>query len=240
MSKAIGNEVKYGEQIQLRHQKSGKYVCVNTTQTATTERENLVVVLDSAGSALSWLTVMPRLKIDQEGDVVRNASDVYFKVHERTNEYLHCSEKTIVDTNDKEKEVNCSLEKTAWKLLIFDHASVEEEHDLRCNDIVFLMDPEAKGYLRLPAPVSNTGETDFMSGGKGRRQSVHAVQEGAKVAKQSRDAFMEPFFDPRAVDSNCMWLVEKKIPTQGGKLVYEEEQVRKHCDVNLSFTPTRF
>ncbi|GMI18313.1 hypothetical protein TrLO_g8656, partial [Triparma laevis f. longispina] len=227
MSKAIGNEVKYGEQIQLRHQKSGKYVCVNTTQTATTERENLVVVLDSAGSALSWLTVMPRLKIDQEGDIVRNASDVYFKVHERTNEYLHCSEKTIVDTDDKEKEVNCSLEKTAWKLLIFDHASVEEEHNLRCNDIVFLMDPEAKGYLRLPAPVSNTGETDFMSGGKGRRQSVHAVQEGAKVAKQSRDAFMEPFFDPRAVDSNCMWLVEKKIPTQGGKLVYEEEQEYK-------------
>ena len=106
MSKNIGESVRYGDQIQLKHVKSNKYISVTTTQTAETERENLVVVLNTAGSALSWLTVMPRLKIDQEGDVVRNASDVYFKVAERNNEFLHCSERTIVDTEDMLKEVS--------------------------------------------------------------------------------------------------------------------------------------
>ena len=55
-----------------------------------------------------------------------------------------------------------------------------------------------------------------------------------KVEKQPRDAFMEPFFDPAQVDSNCMWLVEKKTPTQGGKLMYEEEQYRfRHLNSHM-------
>ncbi|GMH52463.1 hypothetical protein TrRE_jg12234, partial [Triparma retinervis] len=238
MEKSIGKEVRYGDQIQLRHVKSTKYITVTTTQTAETERENLVVMLNEAGSNLSWLTVMPRLKIDQEGDIVRNASDVYFKVSERNNEFLHCSEKTIENSDNKHKEVNCSLEKTPWKLIIFDHASADDETDIRCNDVVFLMDPEAKAYLRFPAPVSNTGETDFFSAGK-RRQSVHdAHKSGDETvstgSSRPRDAFMEPFFDISEVDSNCMWLVEKKNPTHGGKLMYDDEQYRfRHVNSRL-------
>ena len=76
MEKSIGKEVRYGDQIQLRHVKSTKYITITTTQTAETERENLVVMLNESGSSLSWLTVMPRLKIDQEGDIVRTATDV--------------------------------------------------------------------------------------------------------------------------------------------------------------------
>ena len=87
------------------------------------------------------------------------------------------------------------------------------------------MDPEAKAYLRLPAPISNTGETDFFAAGK-RRQSVHDSSKGGVTRKATRDAFMEPFFDMSEVDSNCMWLVEKKVATHGGKLVYDDEQYR--------------
>ena len=157
MMKSIGNEVRYGDQIQLRHVKSSKYITVTTTQTAETERENLVVMLNEAGSSLSWLTVMPRLKIDQEGDVVRNASDIYFKVSERNNEFLHCSEKTIADL-DGYKEVNCSLEKTAWKVIVFDHASPADEPDLRCNNIIFLMDPEAKVREKKKGRLNNSNK----------------------------------------------------------------------------------
>ena len=54
------------------------------------------------------------------------------------------------------------------------------------------MDPEAKAYLRFPAPVSNTGETDFFSAGK-RRQSVHDAHKSGDETDSSRprDAFME-------------------------------------------------
>ena len=45
---------------------------------------------------------------------------------------------------------------------------------------------------------------------------------------------MEPFFDVSDVDSNCMWLVEKKMQTQGGKLLYGEEQYRfRHLNSHM-------
>ena len=103
MQNRIGSEVKYGDIIQLKHLKSRKYVTVTTTETAIVERENLVVKLDAAGSALSWFTVMPRFKIDQEGDVIQNSSDVYFKATERSNEYLHCSEREGEHLGDGKK-----------------------------------------------------------------------------------------------------------------------------------------
>jgi len=42
MSDSVGNQVKYGDSVQLKHIKSGKYITITTTKTAETERENLV------------------------------------------------------------------------------------------------------------------------------------------------------------------------------------------------------
>jgi hypothetical protein len=66
-SKSIGNVIKYGDVVQLKHKKSGKFITVTTTKTAEFERENLVVLLQEGGEALSWMTILPKLKIDQEG-----------------------------------------------------------------------------------------------------------------------------------------------------------------------------
>ena len=82
---------------------------------------------------------------------------VFGKHSERNNEFLHCSEKTIADL-DGYKEVNCSLEKTAWKVIVFDHASPADEPDLRCNNIIFLMDPEAKVREKKKGRLNNSNK----------------------------------------------------------------------------------
>ena len=53
------------------------------------ERENMMVNLNTNGNIYSWLQVCPRYKIDREGDKIRNKSEVYLKVSERSNEYIH-------------------------------------------------------------------------------------------------------------------------------------------------------
>jgi len=53
------------------------------------ERENMMVTLNTNGNIYSWLQVCPRYKIDREGDKIRNKSEVYLKVSERSNEYIH-------------------------------------------------------------------------------------------------------------------------------------------------------
>jgi len=191
-------------------------------------------MLCESGSQLSWLTILPKLKIDQEGDVVRNAADVYFKVSDRSNEYLHCSSKTVEDTDDKLKEINCSLERSAWHLMMYDtFPSAADEVMLRCNDIVYLTDPEAHAYLRLAAPVSFTGETDY-EGGTLKRRASTLGEEAPPPGAGARDAYLEPFFSTNDVDSNCMWLVEQKVPTQGGKLQYGEVQYRfRHLNSHM-------
>ncbi len=65
MREKTGNLVVYGDVIQLKHVKSGKYLSVCEARTSMTECENLVVELVATGSSLSWLTVQPRFKIDK-------------------------------------------------------------------------------------------------------------------------------------------------------------------------------
>ena len=74
--------------IQLFHVKSEKYLTVSGSL-AKDERENMMVTLNTNGNIYSWLQVCPRYKIDREGDKIRNKSEVYLKVSERSNEYIH-------------------------------------------------------------------------------------------------------------------------------------------------------
>ena len=48
-----GNEVFFGQQVQLLHRKSGKYLTVNPTSVAESERENLRVFLADGGNDVS-------------------------------------------------------------------------------------------------------------------------------------------------------------------------------------------
>lgn len=53
-----------------------------------------MISLDVNGSAFSWIQITPRFKIDKEGDRVLNYAELYLKVAERSNEFLHTADRS--------------------------------------------------------------------------------------------------------------------------------------------------
>ena len=93
MKQQSGRPVLFGDTIQLYHVKSKKYLTVLPKKLAADERENLKVVLTSGGNPYSWINVVPRFKIDREGDNINSGVELFLKATLRQNEYIHASEK---------------------------------------------------------------------------------------------------------------------------------------------------
>eukprot|EP01034_Spumella_vulgaris_P036426 gene36426-44929_t len=93
MKNKTGNVVCFGDTIQLLHLKSKKYVTVRPNDLARDERENMKVTLSTDGSVYSWIKIMPKFKINREGEPVTNNVEVLLKVSERSAEYIHCADR---------------------------------------------------------------------------------------------------------------------------------------------------
>ncbi|KAK3280858.1 hypothetical protein CYMTET_11329 [Cymbomonas tetramitiformis] len=201
-----GAKIFYGDNVQLLHVNSGKYITVNSTQVAENERENLRVYLDPDGSQFSSLRVEPRYKIDRIGNPVLSDSQVFLRVAARVNEYLRVSDR---DVAAKEREVNCSLERTPYKLCLYDDVSQTTEETaqvLSAGDIIYLQDPESDSQLRLLQDI----EGERLVGG-----DIHA--------HEARDAYLDPNVEKGKINSNALFFVEKEDSSAGGKMVWREE-----------------
>jgi hypothetical protein len=139
--------------LQLLHVKSGKFLTIIPDQLARDERENIRISLSAQGNSYSWLQILPRYKIDREGDRILSNTEVLFKVADRPNEFLHCSEKD--PPNEHSREVNCSLETSSWKLALYQNVkhSVESLQLLCCSQLVIIHDPESHSNVTLCSPV---------------------------------------------------------------------------------------
>ena len=132
----------------LFHVKSRKYLQVLTGKLAKVERENTRVALDVNGSTLSWVQICPRFRIDKEGDRILTNTEVYLKVPERANEYIHSADRD--EAIDHDREVNCSLEMTSWRLSIYQSSSDSvKRKNLFASQLVYISDPETGSCLTI-------------------------------------------------------------------------------------------
>lgn len=159
MKQKMGTIIKFGETIQLLHVKSGKYVTVKSTELARDERENMAVCLRAEGSMDCWLQIMPRFKINKEGDMITGNTEILLKVSERSGEFLHCADKKPPPR--RIREVNSSGDSaTPWRISIFtsvreilfrqSEESVKEAKEkdiLVAGEIVYIRDPETNSML---------------------------------------------------------------------------------------------
>eukprot|EP00600_Ochromonadales_sp_CCMP1393_P007371 CAMPEP_0174957928 /NCGR_PEP_ID=MMETSP0004_2-20121128/2340_1 /TAXON_ID=420556 /ORGANISM="Ochromonas sp., Strain CCMP1393" /LENGTH=327 /DNA_ID=CAMNT_0016206083 /DNA_START=25 /DNA_END=1005 /DNA_ORIENTATION=- len=150
MKSKTGNLLSFGDTIQLLHVKSGKFLTVRPNDLARDERENMKVTLNSDGSVMSWFKVMPRYKINREGEVINNNTEILLKVSERSNEFLHCADRP--PPRGKHHEVNSSMESpTPWRMSIFQHSDELQESTLLLHgQQVYIRDPESQCLL---API---------------------------------------------------------------------------------------
>ena len=151
MQHKMGNHVVFGEVIQLKHVKSKKYLTVKDKVLARDERENTAVHLSTEGNMCSWMQLLPRYKIDREGDRIPNNTEMVIRVAEHTLEHIHCADR--LPSPNRKREVNASMEGiTPWRVNIFQSTqgfSSLDPASLMCGQMVYFKDPEHNLCLTL-------------------------------------------------------------------------------------------
>ena len=183
---------------QLLHVKSSKFITVIPDKLASHERENMVVTLSDRGSVFSWLQVLPRYKIDREGDRILSGTEVILRVCERPNEFIHCSDRQ--PRPGLQREVNCSLEQSAWKVSSFQ--TVKEASDtslLLTAQLVAIHDPETRSNIQVVLDPD---------------------------AGDHRVAIQPAVGAPGDFDSTSLWVIESKNLIDGGTIQWKSDHIR--------------
>ena len=155
MKHRIGNNVLFGDTVQLLHVKSRKYLTVLPGTLARDERENMSVSLSPEGNLNSWMQLLPRYKIDKEGDRISNNTEVVMRVAERASEHIHCSDRS--PTGIRMREVNASMESgSPWRVNIYQSSQFGLDAEvLRVGQLVYIRDPENASNLQtFESPVA--------------------------------------------------------------------------------------
>ncbi len=188
MKSKLRNIVCFGDTIQLLHVKSNKFLTVRPSDLARDERENMKVSLSYDGSILSWIKIMPRFKINREGEHVSNLTEVLLKVSERSNEYLHCADRP--PPRGKFREVNSSLElPTGWRVSVFQ--KVDELSDtslLLTGQLITIKDPESHCML---APLYNSLNLDRPRSSDMPLNNTHSIDEFVPDSSPTIGSFKE-------------------------------------------------
>eukprot|EP01038_Epipyxis_sp_PR26KG_P008072 gene8072-10935_t len=218
MKKKLGQLVLFGDIIQLFHVKSRKYLQAKPDELAKDERDNIRVKLDASGSSLSWLQVCPRFKIDRDGDRILNNAELYLKVAERTNEFIHTADRDPLP--GRFREVNCALESTSWRLSIFQRGNnLADKSLLLASQLVYIIDPETQSALTIAQRELES--VDDSSPDEGEQNSEYIHEYGDIVIDQSLDH----------INSNFLWIIETNSVFYGGPIKWKAEQVRlKHLN----------
>ena len=149
MKHKIGNNVLFGDIVQLLHVKSRKYLTVKPGTLARDERENMCVHLSSEGNVFSWIQLLPRYKIDREGDRISNNTELVMHVSERPSENIHCADRA--PGGRRLREVNASMESgSPWRLNIFQSSKNGIDPALlNAGQLVYIRDPEFFANLQV-------------------------------------------------------------------------------------------
>lgn len=208
MALKIGKPVAFGDLIQLRHIKSKKFMTVSTSTLAKHERENMRVSLQARGDSSSSMMFMPRYKYDREGQFITNNTDVFLRVHERPGEYIHAAKKTLSGHQDQRREINCSLETSAWSMCIYQQAREFHNSTIMAGQLVCLQDPDSTSYLSLRDQIPAVTE----------ECAVHIMPTLGSLLTSGSSL-------DRQVGTYSLWLIEKSPVTSGGPISIGSDRV---------------
>jgi len=147
---AIGKTVSFGDTIQLRHYKSGRYLTVSQAAAKLSNACIRVKLLDG-GTEGSWFKVMPRFKMRSEGESVY-IGDQLILASRKFDMYLH------VSSSGDALDLDCSSTWGAWRTIPY--APFVRPADaigyLRAGDIVRFYHREAEGVITCEFVLSDT------------------------------------------------------------------------------------
>ena len=203
MTLKYGKPVLFGDAIQLRHLKSKQFLTVSKYDLAKQERENMKVTLIDTGNILSGLVFSSRFKSDKEGIPIYEDSEIFLGVHDRPGEYIHVAKRHI---ESKREEVNCSLESTAFQLVLYNKGQIGDSgkdmmgKSIVAGQLVTLIEPDTMSCLAID-------KTD---------------KDEIKVALSS---FNSESSIEETVGTNKLWLIEKDPVILGGNIKVGQEKI---------------
>jgi len=147
-SRIAGREVRYGQVVQLHHAVTDVPVAVGR-QAALLNREGRRVVESEAAGDAAWFRVMPRLRIQSEGERVRLGDPIVLE-HVQTSLRLRVERAGRMP--DGRREVSATLEKAALRVSLYrPHGGAGEDADaprpLFGGEAVRLVYEEEDGFL---------------------------------------------------------------------------------------------
>lgn len=135
MSLKFGKPILFGDSIQLRHMKTKQFLTVSKNELARQERENMKVTLTESGNILSSLVFISRFKSDKDGTPVYADSETFLAVHDKIGEYIHVA-KRHPEFYKREEEVNCSLESTAYQIILYNKGKTESNNNNNTEKLI--------------------------------------------------------------------------------------------------------
>ena len=220
-----GNEISFGDVIQLRHTRSGKFLTVIGSELAKEERENVRVGLNPDGNVNSWIKVLPRFKIDRLGSPITSNTEILLKVDQRSPEYIHCTDK--VSTFGHSREINSAMENgTSFRICVYHRVvDVFNEKLLLTGQLICITDPETKSYLTV---FQQAPEIDMPKGILKRLKPPPAiVDEGVSVISGSGDEEYEQGVDVPQIS------MESSLVDEEGTVTSLQEHLNEFGDVVL-------
>jgi hypothetical protein len=211
----LGSPVHFGDIIQLFHVKSGKYLTIAKAELAETEKENVRIFLSPDGSSDSWLQVLPRFKVDREGDRVAGNTEAFFRFSDRGNIYLHCAERGKSDGSLR--EVNGAMDSpTPWRINIFQrHEDTLNKDFLLGGQLVSFLDPEVKAYLTV---LSRPESIEIVTNDENNLRADIAMKKSRERRRRKDKLSRDPSHDSRGSSQKEGGSIEDSISLDGGSI----------------------
>lgn len=158
-----GREVRYGNVIQLLHESTGKFL---STSRQSTQNEggqaqggNSVLLDDDAGQS-GWFRVMPRLRVHNEGERVREGDPVVLVAVENGNRLSMSPRSSDLITKDEDGEAGDDFQSQSTTFKMNLYRSVEEaamQTTLLCGQAYTLYHQELDALLHCDAAKAKAG-----------------------------------------------------------------------------------
>ncbi|DBA03745.1 TPA: hypothetical protein N0F65_004162 [Lagenidium giganteum] len=131
--KLRGQQVKYGQIIQLRHVKSGRFLAVDTFSIPFRGAEYIQVCLE-AGSPRAHFAGLPRFKLRTKGAPVQLTDQLVLSTGNEVQPFsLYVSNRSFGDGNAL-AVVGSSAHSSAWRVLLYDR--MEDDHMSAIDDLL--------------------------------------------------------------------------------------------------------
>jgi hypothetical protein len=199
MQEKAGIEVVFGEIIQLKHCKTGKWMMVDKSKTAKVEQENIECTLSEIVSQQCWITIRPSKRFQFQGDEVCDKSIVFLcSENSKTSQaqFLHMAQHNFIDSNVLKSEavkqrsqnmvkmeLNSSLDATPWRIVRFDSdggaPTSDTAEDIHLGDMVCIEATDAPQEQGAQLDTLDLNQTSYLGYYKWSPRKVAGNNGGA-------------------------------------------------------------